>query len=187
MKIAIETEQILIDILSKSFPNSSKNKIRKMLTEGRISVNGEIEHKAKRPLKKSDSVEILDKTISRELTPPPKQKPTNLNIIFEDEDILIVEKPAGLLSIATNKMEPDTLHSRCVDYVKSKTPENKPKKRYIMKKSKINSVKAITKPQQKNNIEEEKLKEINAYSKKPKNEFFEEIDDSYDNGQLKWY
>ena len=95
-----------------------------MLTEGRISVNGEIEHKAKRPLKESDIVEILDKTISRELTPPPKQKPTNLNIIFEDEDILLVEKPAGLLSIATNKMEPDTLHSRCVDYVKSKDPSN---------------------------------------------------------------
>jgi len=124
VKITIESEQSLIEALSKSFPNSSKNKIRKMLTEGRISVNGEIEHKAKRPLKESDIVEILDKTISRELTPPPKQKPTNLNIIFEDEDILLVEKPAGLLSIATNKMEPDTLHSRCVDYVKSKDPSN---------------------------------------------------------------
>ena len=124
MKIIIESEQSLIEVLSKSFPNSSKNKIRKMLTEGRISINGEIEHKAKRPLKESDIVEILDKTISRELTPPPKQKLTNLNIIFEDEDILLVEKPAGLLSIATNKMEPDTLHSRCVDYVKSKDPSN---------------------------------------------------------------
>ena len=124
MKITIDSQQILIEVLSKLFPNSSKNKIRKMLTEGRISVNGEIEHKAKRPLKESDIVEILDKTISRELTPPPKQKPTNLNIIFEDEDILLVEKPAGLLSIATNKMEPDTLHSRCVDYVKSKDPSN---------------------------------------------------------------
>ena len=124
MKITIDSQQTLIEILSKSFPNSSKNKIRKMLTEGRISVNGEIEHKAKRPLKESDIIEILDKTISRELTPPPKQKPTNLNIIFEDEDILLVEKPAGLLSIATNKMEPDTLHSRCVDYVKSKDPSN---------------------------------------------------------------
>ena len=124
MKIIIESEQSLIEVLSKSFPNSSKNKIRKMLTEGRISINGEIEHKAKRPLKESDIVEILDKTTSRELTPPPKQKLTNLNIIFEDEDILLVEKPAGLLSIATNKMEPDTLHSRCVDYVKSKDPSN---------------------------------------------------------------
>ena len=124
MKITIDSQQTLIEILSKSFPNSSKNKIRKMLTEGRISVNGEIEHKAKRPLKESDIIEILDKTISRELTPPPKQKPTNLNIIFEDEDILLVEKPAGLLSIATNKMEPDTLHSRCVDYVKSKDSSN---------------------------------------------------------------
>jgi len=124
MKITIESEQSLIENLSKSFPNSSKNRIRKMLTEGRISVNGEIEHKAKRALKESDIVEILDKTTSRELTPPPKQKLSNLNIIFEDEDILLVEKPAGLLSIATNKMEPDTLHSRCVDYVKSKDPSN---------------------------------------------------------------
>lgn len=124
MKIKIESEQNLIEILSASFPNSSKNKIRKMLTEGRISVNGEIEHKAKKQLKKSDEVEILDKTTSREITPPPKQKPNNLNIIFEDDDILVVEKPAGLLSVATNKMEPDTLHSRCVDYVKSKDPSN---------------------------------------------------------------
>ena len=67
MKIKIESEQNLIEILSASFPNSSKNKIRKMLTEGRISVNGEIEHKAKRPLKESDEVEILDKTTSREI------------------------------------------------------------------------------------------------------------------------
>jgi RluA family pseudouridine synthase len=124
MKIPINSEQNLIDALALSLPNSSKNKIRKMLTEGRISVNGEIEHKAKRAVKLSDDVEILDKTVSKEITPPPIQKPKNLNIIFEDEDILLVEKPAGLLSVATNKMESDTLHSRCVDYVKSKDPAN---------------------------------------------------------------
>ena len=119
MKIPIDSEQTLIQALTAYFSNSTKNKLRKMLTEGRISVNGDIEHKAKRQLETTDNVEILDKLISRELTPPPITKPNNLNIIFEDEDILIVEKPAGLLSIATNKMEIDTLHSRCVDYVKS--------------------------------------------------------------------
>ena len=84
MKVPINSEQNLIDALVSSLPNSSKNKIRKMLTEGRISVNGEIEHKAKRALKQSDNVEILDKMVSKELTPPPIQKPKNLNIIFED-------------------------------------------------------------------------------------------------------
>ena len=124
MKITIDSEQNLIEAIATSFPNSSKNKLRKMLTEGRITVNGEIEHKAKRIVIKSDIIEVLDKSVSKELTPPPVHKPKNLNIIFEDEDILLVEKPAGLLSVATNKMEDDTLHSRCVDYVKSKDPKN---------------------------------------------------------------
>ena len=120
MEIIIDSDTTLLDTLSLNFKQTSKNKLRKMLTEGRISVNGKIEHKAKRELINGDIVKILDKSTSKELTPPPKQKTKNLDIIFEDEDILIVEKPAGLLSVSTNKMESDTLHSRCVDYVKSK-------------------------------------------------------------------
>ena len=39
-------------------------------------------------------------------------------MLFEDETILVVNKPAGLLSVATNKMEEDTLHSRCAGHVR---------------------------------------------------------------------
>ena len=120
MEITIDNNSILLDELTIQFKQTSRNKLRKMLTEGRISVNGKIEHKAKRELFKGDLVKILDKTTSKEITPPPQQKIKNLEIIFEDEDILVVEKPAGLLSVATNKMESDTLHSRCVDYIKTK-------------------------------------------------------------------
>ncbi len=120
MEITISKDTILLDELSIQFIQTSKNKLRKMLTEGRISINGKIEHKAKRELTKGDVIKILDKTTSKEITPPPQHKVKNLEIVFEDEDILVVEKPAGLLSVATNKMESDTLHSRCVDYVKTK-------------------------------------------------------------------
>ena len=124
MEISIDEESILLDELALQFKNTSKNKLRKMLTEGRISVNGKIEHRAKRELIKGDLVKILDKATSKEITPPPQQKITNLEIIFEDDDILVVEKPAGLLSVATNKMEFDTLHSRCLDYIKTKHHSN---------------------------------------------------------------
>jgi 23S rRNA pseudouridine1911/1915/1917 synthase len=110
--------------LSENFPNSSKNKIRKMLTGGRVNVNGKVQHKAKTEINKSDIVEILDISISKENTPPPVKKQTKINIIYEDEFILVVDKPAGLLSIATNKLETDTLHSKCVDYVKTSDPKN---------------------------------------------------------------
>ena len=124
MEISSDKESILLDVLALQFKNTSKNKLRKMLTEGRISVNGKIEHRAKRELIKGDLVKILDKATSKEITPPPQQKITNLEIIFEDDDILVVEKPAGLLSVATNKMESDTLHSRCLDYIKTKHHSN---------------------------------------------------------------
>ena len=124
MEISIDKESILLDELALQFKNTSKNKLRKMLTEGRISVNGKIEHRAKRELIKGDLVKILDKATSKEITPPPQQKITDLEIIFEDDDILVVEKPAGLLSVATNKMESDTLHSRCLDYIKTKHHSN---------------------------------------------------------------
>ena len=39
-------------------------------------------------------------------TPPPKsRKNSKLNVVWEDEAILVVEKPAGLLSVATDKLE----------------------------------------------------------------------------------
>ena len=44
--------------------------------------------------------------------------------IYEDDQILIVEKPAKLLSVATDRLEPDTLHSKCVDYLKQKDPKS---------------------------------------------------------------
>ena len=53
-------------------------------------------------------------------SPPPEARKqfSKLKIIFEDEYVLVVDKPAGLLSVATEKLEKDTLHSRCVDHVK---------------------------------------------------------------------
>ena len=45
-------------------------------------------------------------------------------MIYEDDQILVVEKPAKLLSIATDKLEADTLHSKCVDYLKQKDPKS---------------------------------------------------------------
>ena len=45
-------------------------------------------------------------------------------MIYEDDQILIVEKPAKLLSVATDRLEPDTLHSKCVDYLKQKDPKS---------------------------------------------------------------
>ena len=120
MRITVEEPMLLIEAIAELYPNTTRAKIRRMLTEGRVLVEGQVEHKAKHPVEGGQTVEVTDRAKGKEAAPPPaiSAKQHRLSIVYEDEAILVVNKPAGLLSVATNKMEDDTLHSRCVNYVR---------------------------------------------------------------------
>ena len=120
MNYCVEEELILLAALELMYPQSTKTKLRKMLTEGRVLVDGEPVYKAKKLLAKGNLVSVINRSEAMIKSPPPEARKqfSKLKIIFEDEYILVVDKPAGLLSVATEKLEKDTLHSRCVDHVK---------------------------------------------------------------------
>ena len=48
-----------------------------------------------------------------------------LNIIYEDKELLVVEKESQLLTIATEKRESRTLYNEASTYVKKQYPKNK--------------------------------------------------------------
>lgn len=52
-------------------------------------------------------------------------KDPQLRIVYEDSDLIVVEKEAGLLSIATQKEKIRTAYSILSDYVKKYSPANK--------------------------------------------------------------
>lgn len=120
MKTTVKETKFLLEVVAGLYPETTRAKIRKMLTEGRVLVDGQVQHRAKHSVDAGQTVEITDRAKGKEAAPPPapNKKQHRLSIIYEDEAILVVNKPAGLLSVATNKMEDDTLHSRCVDYVR---------------------------------------------------------------------
>jgi len=120
MNYCVEDDLILLAALELMYPQSTKTKLRKMLTEGRVLVEGEPVYKAKKQLAKGNLVSVINRSEAMIKSPPPEARKqfSKLKIIFEDEYILVVDKPAGLLSVATEKLEKDTLHSRCVDHVK---------------------------------------------------------------------
>ena len=115
MEYIVDKESLLIDELKLIFPNSSNNKIRKMLSNNRISVDGVIVNKAKTKVKKGISIFISESIITYG-----NENKFKINIVYEDEELIVVNKPDKLLSVATNKLEKDTLHSRVVNYLKSK-------------------------------------------------------------------
>jgi RluA family pseudouridine synthase len=120
MRKRVNEDATLLDILKSMQPQASTNVLRKMLTNQRITVDEETIHRAKQIITKGQIVEILPKPkISVQEEREQQAKTNNLDILFEDEAILVVNKPAGLLSVATDRLEQDTLHNRCVEYCRS--------------------------------------------------------------------
>lgn len=61
-------------------------------------------------------------------TPPrpvKKRQPRGLPILHEDKDILVVEKPAGLLTIGTDREKSRTAHYLLNDYVRKGDPKSR--------------------------------------------------------------
>jgi len=57
--------------------------------------------------------------------PPAKYQPKGLPVIYEDKDIIVVEKPSGLLTMGTERDKSRTAHSILNDYVRKGDPRSR--------------------------------------------------------------
>ncbi|MFZ4856925.1 MAG: RluA family pseudouridine synthase [Desulfuromonadaceae bacterium] len=57
--------------------------------------------------------------------PPKKYQPKGLTILHEDRDIIVVEKPGGLLTIGTERDKSRTVHSILNEYVRKGDPRSR--------------------------------------------------------------
>ena len=57
--------------------------------------------------------------------PPAKYKPKGVTLLHEDKDIIVVEKPGGLLTIGTERDKSRTAHSILNDYVRKGDPRSR--------------------------------------------------------------
>jgi len=78
--------------VSENCPELSRTQAQKLIDEGHITVNGQ-PAKSRLKLQAGDKIDIT-------LSPPPTStlipEAIHLNIIYEDNDLLVVDKPAGL-------------------------------------------------------------------------------------------
>jgi RluA family pseudouridine synthase len=96
LRYAVPQNQFLLDALAVIYPDSSKTTLRQMLQTGRVRVNGEIERNARRELEEDDTVDVAEKAVHRNL-------PEGLAILHEDNDVIVVLKANGLLTVATER------------------------------------------------------------------------------------
>lgn len=119
-------EETILQTLGRLYPDSSKNTLRIMLTKGRVNIDGEVIYRAKHAVTEGQKIWISDRPKADKDPYLRKQqkKQSKLEILWEDDVILVLNKPAGLLSVASNKMEDETLHSWANEYVKRKKKSN---------------------------------------------------------------
>jgi len=79
--------------LTRFYPDASRSKIQRSIRKGHLKVNGQ-------DVKKSYQVEPGDQVIFRLVRKPPMQadpEPIPLDIVYEDDDLLVVNKSAGMV------------------------------------------------------------------------------------------
>lgn len=116
----VRNKTILLDFLLANVKGQSRNNIKNLLTRKYVLVNGSVVSQYNYELSVKDIVSICKNPVNtnqKESVRYSKNK-SNLDIIYEDENIIVINKPAGLLSIASDNEKVETAYRLVLDYVK---------------------------------------------------------------------
>jgi 23S rRNA pseudouridine1911/1915/1917 synthase len=104
-----QIDQRLDKFLTENLP-ITRSQIKKLIKAGKILIDGKVTT-VHRFLKSGETIKVLDKDIT-EINKVKKLEPNKnvkFKIVYEDDNILVIDKPAGLLVHPTDKMESETL------------------------------------------------------------------------------
>lgn len=100
--------------------NTSRNNVKHLLSNKQVLVNGNQVSQFNFPLANEDEVSLTKFPVTTLPQVKKQEKKLHLDIIYEDEDFIAINKPAGLLSVATDKELEDTAYSQVFNYLKAK-------------------------------------------------------------------
>lgn len=113
-----EDSELLKFLLAK-MPERSRTSVKELLGRRQVLVDGEVITQFNQPLARGQRVEIGRMGDIR------TSSSRDCKIVFEDADLIVIEKRAGLLSIATELEKEKTAYSLLSDHVKRADPRNK--------------------------------------------------------------
>jgi len=112
-------ENELMKFMIEALPNKNKNNIKSLLTNYQVEVDGKVVSQYNFRLKQGNYVKI-----KWERSPVTKSF-KGFSIIYEDEYLIVIDKHAGILSVASKTEKDYTAYSFLSKHVKTENPENK--------------------------------------------------------------
>ncbi|EKD37304.1 MAG: hypothetical protein ACD_75C01181G0003 [uncultured bacterium] len=115
----VDREDTLLAALLTNLPHKSRNALKAVMRDSQVLIDGKPVTQFDHPLVPGQRVEVAWERAGAQ------QESHGLNIVHEDEDLIIIDKPSGLLTIATDKEKRKTAYAILSDYVKRQDPGNK--------------------------------------------------------------
>lgn len=108
----------LLERLRAEFPDSSGRRVRAWLVAGRVRVGGEIVRDPRTPVAPAERLTLGPA--------PPPALAAPLRLVHEDDALLVIEKPPGLLTIGTDRERERTAYRMVWAYLKGARPPRRP-------------------------------------------------------------
>lgn len=115
----VDEEDTLLVWLQNNLPHKSRNVLKAVLRDGQVAIDGIVVRQFDHKLSSGQRVDVSWEKATLQ------QQPQGVNIVYEDQDLVIINKPAGLLTVATEKEKRKTAYAILSSYVKLANPENK--------------------------------------------------------------
>ena len=120
LEYIVQEEMELLPFLLKMLTKSSRNSVKSILTRGQVTVDGQMIKQHNYSLAKGQKVSILKNQAAMK-----QNQLTGVKILHEDDDIIVVNKEAGILTMASKNEKDLTVYRQLTDYVKETDPRNR--------------------------------------------------------------
>lgn len=111
MKKTLKKDLTALEALKELFPDCSRATFSKWLKINRVEIDGQKVKRLDTLVKKGSTLEVLSK---------PSKNRSSLPALYRDEHIIVVDKPAGLLSVKSDHGPKNSLHDRIKSEVNGK-------------------------------------------------------------------
>lgn len=109
----------LLEFLIAAMPHRKRTTVKELLQHNCVKAAGTVTTRFDHPLHAGDAVEV---NLTREW---PRFYNRRVKLVYEDDDIIVINKGYGLLSMGNDKVREGTAYSILKEYVKWENPRNK--------------------------------------------------------------
>lgn len=115
----VNARTALMPFLLEVMPHRKRTNVKELLKHNQVAVNGAPVTQFDHSLNPGDEVKV---NLTREFRVFYHRR---LKLVYEDDDIIVVDKGYGLLSVSTDRVKDGTVYSIVREYVKWNNPANK--------------------------------------------------------------